>query len=147
MPICSRIQEDVAIQPMPKKPAFLLARSDDSVDVDVKTPKEGGQPAKSSEDIETSGGDEAAPMENPPLQQPVAGMGQIVFKFPDGREEVMDVTNMEILRRVAKAHQVLSPLQSRMSGSFPPTRQQNPLSTSSLPAALAPGSNVEEGHW
>ena len=73
-----------------------------------------------------------APLQ-PQQQQAAAstGAGQIVIKYPDGREEVIDVINIDSVRRAAKAEQVLPSL------SFPETVFLQPLKTNSSPAIPA----------
>ena len=115
------------IPPMPAKPPSLLP-SDDS----MKSGDSGQSDTKSVGDQPGAGSQQVQP---PPVfgAAQVQGTGQIVIRYPNGKEEIIDVLNIDSVRRVAKAGQVL---RSPLSSSYPETAQPHPPSTSSLPAVL-----------
>ena len=137
------MNQQADIKPLPSKPTELLP-SDQSIQQvdDAKQPK-GDDQAKQQQ----------LPPDNPPDQVeagagaadvpsavPLAGnqgsqqiQPQIVIRYGDGCEEVIDVDNVESVRRVAKAGQVIRPVQGALSASYPQASKSHQLSTSSLP--------------
>ena len=112
------------MKPLPSKPADLMPSADSLAPPQPQNPQPSG------------GADSGAP----PLQPPAApqAAGQITITYPDGRKEVIDVVDVQRVRQVAKAEQVIQHPAS-LSASFPQTSYLQQVSTSSLPAVLMPG--------
>ena len=128
----SIIGQQVPFKPLPTKPSDLMP-SDQNV-------QEGGKQqtsqAQNPDQVVANPDPNVAAAQPPPAAQ---GQGQIVIKYPDGREEIINVVNVQSVRQVAKAGQVIPTPTGSLSASFPQTSQLHQLSTSSLPAPLRPG--------
>ena len=135
------MDKGVEIQPMAKKPASLLPSDDSfqSPDINQPQPQPSG-PKDSSAQSQPVSGPQGG---NRPPAAPQGG-AKIVIKYPDGTEEEIDVVNIDSVRRVAKASQVLKPPKSALSSSFPQTAHVQQHSTSSLPAVLVPNPTQQE---
>ena len=131
------MNQQAEIKPLSTKPPELLP-SDQSVDQpdtqnvpQCSTPAE-LQPAASAAPavpsfLVVTGGNQASQHIQP----------QVVIRYGDGQEEIIDINNVESVRRVAKAGQVIRP-QGSLSASYPQTSKHHDLLTSSLPVALQP---------
>ena len=124
------LEEQVAFKSLPKKPAIFLP-SDQSVQEADKEPKQPMQPLVIPQQQDAG----AQAQMHPPAQ----GTGQIVIKYPDGHEETINVVNIQSVRQVAKAGQVIPGPGGALSASYPQTTHSHQVSTSSLPAALRGG--------
>ena len=150
------MNQQADIKPLPSKPPQLLP-SDQSIQQqdDVQQPQGIHQATQQNVPVvspPTNVQAPAAATANLPAQPPPpAGntvsqqmQPQIVIRYGDGCEEVIDVDNIDSVRRVAKAGQVIKPLQGTLSGSYPQANKPQQLSTSSVPVALQPGVAFED---
>ena len=137
------------MKPLPSKPPQLLPSDQDiQQGSGVQQPKASDQAPHANVTAPNPSGEvqgvaaAAPPLALPP---PAANQGaeqmqpQVVIRYGDGREEVINVDDVAPIRRVAKAGQVIKPLQGTLSGSYPQANKPHQLSTSSLPVALQPG--------
>ena len=126
---------------MPDKPECLIP-SNSSLQQDVQQQPPHGQAHQGAVGSQLS---TPAPATAPPPTLPLApsqqflggqASAQITIRYADGRQEIIDVMNVDHVCRVAHSGQVISPLQASLSASHPQTSHPHPISTSSLPAAL-----------
>ena len=149
--------DEVQIPALPEKPRHLIPCSDDSVVSSPGTITTSSQQRHSAvqpahtvqgekQHLQPMQREPQPPMDiqssplNPVLSTPhqQSGIGantsaELVITYPDGTKEVINVSNVESVRRVAKASQVIPGPGAGLSASFPQTSQPQPLDSASLP--------------
>ena len=112
------------MKPLSRKPSDLLP-SDESVKSGDKVVQQSQpvHPPKSDQQVGTA--NVAAPATAPGGD---GGAGQVVIRYADGREETIDVVNLQSVRQVAKAGQVIPTPGGGLSVSLSQTSQPHQMS-------------------